>query len=1114
VRICPHCGQETPEGFPRCANCGAELETEPASAREERKVVTAVFVDLVGSTARAERLDPEDVRAVLEPFHERVRGELERFGGTVEKFIGDAVVALFGAPLTHEDDPERAVRAALAVHDAIAELNETTSDLALQVRIGIATGEALVSLGARTEKGEHTASGDVMNTAARLQQAAPPGGVLVGAVTHAATRDSIDYREAEAVDAKGKADRVRVWQAVAARSPLGVDVVQRGPAPLVGRQEELTFLRDALARARHESTPQLVTVVGVPGIGKSRLTFELLSAVGTGEVTWRQGRCLPYGEGVTFWALGEIVKSEAGIFESDAAEEAEQKLRRLLLDAIDDESERAWIEEHVRALVGLGGAPEAEADRQSEGFTAWRRLIEAMAEKAPLVLVIEDLHWADEQLLDFVDHLVEWARDVPLMVLSTARPELLERRPGWGGGKPNAVTLSLAPLTHEETSELLSALLELDQLEPEQREELLARAGGNPLYAEQYARLLVERSTGGELALPETVHGIIAARLDALTPPEKLLLQDAAVTGKVFWTGCLAAMNGHDRPAIGELLHGLERKEFVRRQRRSSVAGQAEHAFRHVLVREVAYSQIPRAARAEKHRLAAEWIESLAENRDDHVEMLAHHYTSALEFAQAASQPTDELETRARLALGDAAARAFALHSYSGATSFAEEALALTREEGPERARLLYLRALAGARLSDTNEEHLVGARDALLAAGEELKAATVSAFLVDLLRQDGRPEWNQELKHVLESVEHQKPSSEKGWVLARAAWNRQFSREHAEALSIAQRALEVGEAIGDDEVRAHALDAMAAAKWSLGQDGVPDLQRSLAAAEAARSPQLIANALGNMAIKRIDEGELEEATELMEKAGTVAAKYGSRWGVAWARVWRIELAYLEGQWDDAIRALEPYLDPDADWLKFAALSLVTRGIVLRLRLGRGELGDALSGSEKYLTNVREGAESRMLPEALALRARVLCEAGREEDAALHFDECTRDIEKRGSAATGSPPWNLLDFAAVAARLGRFDDLRSVLASLPSNTPWIDGCAALADEDHERAAEIYARIGAGSEEAFARLLAADRLIAGGKREEGEAQLDLALTFFRGAGAKLYFEQAEALLASS
>jgi class 3 adenylate cyclase len=536
-------------------------------ARRERKVVTVLFADLVGFTSRAEALDPEDVEAILRPYHERLRSELERHGGTVEKFIGDAVVALFGAPAAHEDDPERAVRAALAVQDSIAVLNESHPGLGLQVRIGVGTGEALVALGARPGEGEHTASGDVMNAAARLQQAAPAGGVLVGEATYRATRDAIEYGEEQAVEAKGKAEPVRAWPAVTARSPLGVDVVQRGPSELVGREGELRLLHDALDRARRERSLQLVTLVGVPGIGKSRLTFELLSSLGEDDVVWRQGRCLPYGDGVTFWALGEIVKSHAGIFESDTAEAAEAKLVSTLGDLLADKEERAWVKEHVRQLVGIGGGAEPTADRQLEDFAAWRRLLEAIAEQALLVLVIEDLHWADEQLLDFVDHLVEWARDVPLMVLCTARPELLDRRAGWGGGKPNAATISLAPLSDEETAQLLSMLLARGLLSPERQDELLACAGGNPLYAEQYARMLAERAAGDALPLPETVHGIIAARLDALEQPEKELLQNAAVAGRSSgpaasrrWTettascsrsGCMASSEGSSCDASG-----------------------------------------------------------------------------------------------------------------------------------------------------------------------------------------------------------------------------------------------------------------------------------------------------------------------------------------------------------------------------------------------------------------------------------------------------------------------------------------------------------------------------------------------------------------------------------
>jgi class 3 adenylate cyclase/tetratricopeptide (TPR) repeat protein len=1080
--------------------------------RRERKVVTVLFADLVGFTSRAEALDPEDVEAILRPYHERLRSELERHGGTVEKFIGDAVVALFGVPAAHEDDPERAVRAALAVQDAISVLNESHPDLALQVRIGIGTGEALVALEARPVEGDHTASGDVMNTAARLQQAAPTGGVFVSEPTYRATRDAIEYGEAEAVEAKGKAEPVRAWPAVAPRSPLGVDVVQRGPSELVGRESELRLLRDALDRARRERSPQLVTLVGVPGIGKSRLTFELLSSLGQDDVVWRQGRCLPYGDGVTFWALGEIVKSHVGIFESDAAEETAAKLNSALGDLLVDEQERAWVGEHVRPLVGLGSAAEPATDRQLEDFAAWRRLVEAIAEQTPLVFVIEDLHWADEQLLDFVDHLVDWVHDVPLMVLCTARPELLERRVGWGGGKSNAATISLAPLSDEETARLLSTLLTRSLFSAERQEELLTRAGGNPLYAEQYARMLAERVPDETLPLPETVHGIIAARLDALEPPQKELLQNAAVVGKVFWTGSLAAMHGDDRFRLEELLHGLGRKEFVRRQRRSSVAGESEHAFRHVLVREVAYSQIPRAARADKHRRAAEWIESLAKDRDDQVEMLAHHYGTALDLARAAGQQTDELEERTRDALAEAAARTFALRSYAATRNFAAAALELEPVDLGDRAQLLYLRALAEARLNDTNEEHLAEARDALLTAGHPVMAATVSVFLVDHLRSAGR-QWGYELEQALAMVETAAPSSEKGWVLARAAWNEEFARDHPRALDLARKALEVGDAIEDEEVRAHALDAIASVKWALGQDGDRELEQSVAAAEKAQSPQLMMNALGNSAIFLIERGELREATRFMERAGTVARTYGNKWGVAWTGLWPVELAYLEGRWEEAIQGLERYLRGDYSEFGFAGLVLNARSIFVRLRLGRAELPAALTASEEFLTDVRKAGERRMLPDALGLRARVLAEVGREQEAARLVEECAQDLEKQGSASTGSPPWWLLDLVATSTRVPQPSAMERIFVRTPVSTPWLDACAACADEEFARAAEIYSRIGARSEEALARLWAAERLNADGRRADAEAELGPALEFFTRAGARLYVRQAEALLAA-
>src|SRR5215210_2355089 len=543
--------------------------------RRERKVVSVLFADLVGFTSRAETLDPEDVEAILRPYHERLRTELERRGGTVEKFIGDAVMAVFGAPVAHEDDPERAVRAALAIRDWVREEGE------LEVRVAVNTGEALVSLGARPEQGEGFVAGDVVNTAARLQAAAPINGVLVSEPTYNATARVIEFSELPPVDAKGKAAQVPVWEALEARSRYGSDVVYESRTALVGRDRELDLLTDALARVRQQNAPQLVTLVGVPGIGKSRLVHELFASVDAQPdlIYWRQGRCLPYGEGVAFWALGEIVKAHAGILEGEPEERAAAKLLAVVDEAVTEAEDAAWMTSQLGLLLGIGDPAELGADRRTESFAAWRGFFERLAELDPLVLVFEDLHWADEGLLDFIDHLVDWAGAVPILVVATARPELLTRRPGWGGGKPNAATVSLAPLTEGETAKLLHDLLDRAVLPAEIQARLLERAGGNPLYAEEFARIAAE-SDDGDLPLPESVQGLIAARLDALEDREKGLLQDAAVVGKVFWLGALTAIGGGDRSRpLEESLHHLDRREFIRRERRSSIEGDTQYSF-------------------------------------------------------------------------------------------------------------------------------------------------------------------------------------------------------------------------------------------------------------------------------------------------------------------------------------------------------------------------------------------------------------------------------------------------------------------------------------------------------------------------------------------------------
>jgi len=522
VLVCAHCGTENPGEARFCLACGAALRPEATPIREERKVVTVLFCDLIGFTSRSEQLDPEDVSAMLASLHARLRTELERHGGTVEKFIGDAVMAVFGAPAAHEDDPERAVRAALAIRDELQEEGD------LDVRIGVNTGEALVRLGARPLEGEGMIAGDVVNTASRLQTAAPVNGILVGEATYRATQRVIDYRDAPPVIAKGKAEPIHVWRALEARSRVGVDVRQQGRTPLVGRKRELDLLSDALQRAREEREPQLVTLVGVPGIGKSRLVWELFQRVDADPafITWRQGRSLPYGEGVSFWALSEMVKAQAGILESDSVAQAAEKLEGAIA-GLDVQGNKDWLLRHIRPLVGLEtDAPPADA---GEAFGAWRRFFEALAEQQPLVLIFEDLHWADEGLLDFVDELVDTSRGAPLLVVGTARPELLFRRSGWGGGKANALTISLSPLSDEDTARLASAVLDRSVVPAELQAALLARAGGNPLFAEEFARLAAGR--GGNVELPDTVHALIAARLDALPDFEKELLQTAAVVG-------------------------------------------------------------------------------------------------------------------------------------------------------------------------------------------------------------------------------------------------------------------------------------------------------------------------------------------------------------------------------------------------------------------------------------------------------------------------------------------------------------------------------------------------------------------------------------------------------
>ncbi len=1062
--------------------------------RKERKVVTVLFADLVGFTSRAESLDPEDVEAILRPYHERLRSELERYGGTVEKFIGDAVMALFGAPVAHEDDPERAVRAALAIRDWAREED------GLQVRIGITTGETLVFLNARPERGEGMASGDVVNTASRLQAAAPENGILVDETTYRASQQAIDCREAEPVEAKGKREPVPVWEAVEARSRFGTDVVQSG-ASLVGRRRELDVLLDAFARARSEDEPQLVTLVGVPGIGKSRLVFEFFQQGVEPDpelIYWRQGRCLPYGEGVTYWAVSEMVKAQAGILDTDSAEQAAEKLAQAVKSATGDDA--SWVEAYLRPLVGLGEAAELGEDRHAEAHAAWRRFFEGLAQQRPLVLVFEDLHWADEGLLDFVDHLVEWASGVPLLVLCTGRPELLDRRPGWGGGKLNATTLGLSPLSDADTARLVAELTGQAVLPAETQGALLSRAGGNPLYAEQYARMLAERGSVENMPLPENVQGLIAGRLDLLSAEEKTLLQDAAVIGKVFWPSALAKVGAHD--SIDGPLHALERKEFVQRQQRSSVGGENEYAFRHLLVRDVAYGQIPRARRGEAHRRTAEWIESLSERADDFAEMLAHHYLAALELAEATGEQDAQLAERARGALREAGDRAASLSAFEAAARFYGRALELPSADD-ERADLLFRYGRAEFwRSEQGGGEALEQALAHFVATGDLERAAEAESILAGLAQQRGEHDSALERhRRATRLVETTPPSRSKTFVLANFARFLMVGAD-PEAIRVGREALEMAETLGLQELRAFALNMIGATRVMIDADlgGLEDLEQALAIALAANSPTEIIRAYNNLASEYVDLGDLRRGFELHARALEAAERFGNVFRIRWTRAERVSEDYWSGRWDDAVRGADDFL-AEAESGSPHYMEAPCRSIRGTIRVARGDIDEGLADTAGGLDDARAIKDPQALYPALSFHADALVSAGRVDDAAVVVDELLR--EWREATRRYLPSGWVAPLAAAVRALGRGEDFLHAARAAHARTRWLDAAELFAAGDFAGAADVYAEIGTLPDEACARL-----------RSGSESEIRRALEFYRSVGATRFIREGEAMLAAS
>ncbi len=693
----------------------------------ERRVVSVLFADLVGFTPFSEGRDAEEVRETLSRYFDLSREVIDRHGGIVEKFIGDAVMAVWGTPVAREDDAERAVRAALQLVEAVRSLGPT-----LHARCGVLTGEAAVTLGA-TNQG--MVAGDIVNTASRLQSAAAPDTVLVGEATQRAAAQSIVFEEAGEAALKGKAAPVPAWRALRVVSERGGrNRSEAMEAPFVGRDEELRQIRDLFHATERERKPRLVSVMGPGGIGKTRLAWEFLKYADglSGNVWWHTGRSPAYGDGISFWALGEMVRGRAGLIETDDEATTREKLRTIVEQLLPDLEERRWIQASLLALLGF------EADISSDQlFAAWRAFFERMALTAPVVMVFEDLHHADSGLLDFIDHVMEWSRGVPITVITLARPELLEKRPDWGAGKRSFTSIHLEPLTSETMHQLLLGLV--PGLPARAATAIVARAEGIPLYAVETVRMLLAqgqlvldggayRPTTGldDIAVPETLTALIAARLDALESPDRALIEDAAVLGQSFTMAGLAAVSGVEASALEPRLHNFIRRELLVQEADSRSPELGQYSFVQSLIREVAYNTLARKDRKLRHLAAARYFESLG--TDELAGGLAGHYLSAQRLAGDPAE-ADALAAQARLALRGAAERAASLGSHEQAVKFLEQALEVAID-AEDRAELLRRAQESAEQLLDrsTVERFALGRLEAAREIGDRPRIAAATA--------------------------------------------------------------------------------------------------------------------------------------------------------------------------------------------------------------------------------------------------------------------------------------------------------------------------------------------------------------------------------------------------
>jgi len=977
-----------PEGRPAASDgtTGAFRAGAGGTPAAERRLVSILFADLVGFTTLSESRDSEEVRDLLTRYFETSRRLIGRYGGTIEKFIGDAVMAVWGTPVAQEDDAERAVRAALDLTEAVAELGTEVGAPDLRARAGVLTGEAAVTLGAT---GQGMVAGDLVNTASRIQSVADPGTVLVGDVTRRASEAAVAYESAGSHELKGKAEPVQLWRAVrvvAARR--GAQRAHGLEAPFVGRDREMRLVKELFHASAEEGKAHLASVIGIAGIGKSRLSWEFEKYVdGLSEnFWWHRGRCLAYGEGVTYWALAEMVRMRARIIEGEDIESAQAKLRATLSEHLEDPEERRWIEPRLAHLLGLEERPVAD---QQELFSAWRLFFERLAERQPTVLLFEDLQWADTALLDFIEYLLEWSRDHALFVLTLARHELTDRRPNWGAGKRNFTSLFLEPLAPGAMEELLRGLV--PGLPDELRAKILDRAEGIPLYAVETVRMLLDRSLLVQevnryrpagpveaLEVPETLQALIAARLDGLAPEERRILQDGAVMGKVFTRAGLSVISGIDQDRLDPILTSLTRKEVLTLQSDPRSPERGRYGFLQDLVRRVAYDTLSKKERKARHLAAADYLQASWGAEDGEIiEVVASHWLEAYRAApEAADAP--EIKARARDVVARAGERAASLAANEEAKRYFEQAADLA-EEPLDRAsldeRAGEMAWLVGS--GETAAAHFERAIQLFESADRRHPAARVSARLAEVRYAEGRIEESIErMERALDVLSADEPDADYAALVAQLARMCFLRGDLEKASERVEVALDVSESLRLPVILAQSLmtKAIILISKNRNEECRALLERALTLALEHDSGLAAVRAYNNLCELTWQQDRFEEAHQFAAEGLALARKLGVRFFEFFLVGAQLGLRLVTGQWDEAVVQGERLLvDLSDDHLRDTPFGAEVLWLV-ELNVHRGDLDQAAKVLGDFpgdrLTEETQVRAAFAMAEAVLLHAR------------------------------------------------------------------------------------------------------------------------------------------------